>query len=138
VSWPSARGCRCSTRCSSGSDRRVREHGVLVALGIRADGTKHALGLWEGSTENATVRQRLTREFARPGTPHRSQSARDPRCLESLAEVRGVAAGVLEAVKGFRRLQGHADMSKLVAARRARDQQLGLGEAVEHVALNVT
>jgi hypothetical protein len=35
--------------------------------------------------------------------------------------VRWVAAGVLEAVKGFRRLKGHADMPKLVAALRTRD-----------------
>lgn len=28
---------------------------LIVALGIAADGTKHALGLWDGSTENATV-----------------------------------------------------------------------------------
>jgi hypothetical protein len=40
--------------------------------------------------------------------------------------VRWVAAGVLEAVKGFRRLKGHADMPTLVAALRARDRQLGL------------
>ena len=48
--------------------------------------------------------------------------------------VRWVAAGVLEAVKGFRRLKGHADMPKLVAALRARDQQLGLSDSVEQVA----
>ena len=35
------------------------EHCVVVALGIGVDGTKHALGLWEGSTENATVCQSL-------------------------------------------------------------------------------
>jgi putative transposase len=39
--------------------------------------------------------------------------------------LRWVAAGVLEAVKGFRRLKGHADMPRLVAALRARDQRLG-------------
>ena len=48
--------------------------------------------------------------------------------------VRGVAAGVLEAVKGFRRLKGHKAMPQLVAALRARDQQLGLAVAVENVA----
>ena len=47
---------------------------------------------------------------------------------------RWVAAGVLEATKGFRRLQGKADMPKLVAALTARDQQLGIGEAVVNVA----
>ena len=35
--------------------------------------------------------------------------------------LRWVAAGVLEAAKGFRRLKGHADMPQLVAALRARD-----------------
>lgn len=48
--------------------------------------------------------------------------------------VRWVAAGVLEAVKGFRRLKGHADMPRLVAALRARDQRIGLGVSAEHVA----
>ena len=40
--------------------------------------------------------------------------------------LRWVAAGVLEAVKGFRRLKGYADMPRLVSALRARDRQLGL------------
>src|SRR5262249_8572230 len=50
--------------------------------------------------------------------------------------LRRVAAGILEAVKGFRRLKGFRDMPKLVRALRTRDQQLGLStrEAVEHVA----
>ena len=37
----------------------VGEHGLIVALGIAADGTKHALGIWEGATENAAVCQSL-------------------------------------------------------------------------------
>ena len=48
--------------------------------------------------------------------------------------LRWVAAGVLEAVKGFRRLKGCADMPRLVAALRARDQRLGLGVSVANVA----
>jgi transposase-like protein len=40
--------------------------------------------------------------------------------------LRWVAAGVLEAVKGFRRVKGYADMPMLVAALRTRDQKLGL------------
>ena len=40
--------------------------------------------------------------------------------------LRWAAAGVLEAVKGFRRVKGHQEMPKLVAALRARDQQRGL------------
>jgi len=42
--------------------------------------------------------------------------------------------GVLEAVKGFRRLKGHRDMPTLVATLRARDQRLGLTAAEERVA----
>ena len=48
--------------------------------------------------------------------------------------LRWVAAGVLEAAKGFRRLKGHRDMPTLVAKLRARDQQLGLAKAEEKVA----
>jgi len=45
--------------------------------------------------------------------------------------LRWVAAGVLEAVKGFRRLKGEADRPALVSALRARDRQLGLGAREE-------
>jgi transposase-like protein len=50
-----------------------------------------------------------------------------------LMMLRWVAAGVLEAVKGFRRLKGCSDMPRLVAALRARDQRLGLGSSVASV-----
>ncbi len=48
--------------------------------------------------------------------------------------LRWVAAGVLEAAKGFRRVKGCKDMPRLVAALRARDAQLGLGDSSEMVA----
>ena len=48
--------------------------------------------------------------------------------------LRWVAAGVLEAAKGFRRVQGCQEMPALVAALRARDARLGLGESSEMVA----
>ena len=52
-----------------------------------------------------------------------------------IAGLRRAAAGVLAAVKGFRRLKGHKEMPKLVTALRVRDQQLGLvGKTVEKVA----
>lgn len=54
------------------------------------------------------------------------------RCRRAL--VHWVAAGVLEAVKGFRRLKGHKAMPQLVTALRARDQQLGIAKVVENVA----
>ena len=237
----------------------VGEHCVLVALGIAADGQKHALGLWEGSTENATLCQTLLTNLQsrglrtdrsllvildgskalrkavrdtfgevalvqrcqvhklRNGLDHLPERQRTwvkailqrayrrvdvatarrllldlarrletdhPSAAESVREgldetltvpglnlpetlrrsltttnaaeslisrtrhvkrnvkrwrggqmmVRWVAAGVLEAVKGFRRLKGHKAMPQLVAALRARDQQLGLTVAVENVA----
>jgi transposase-like protein len=234
----------------------VGDHCLIVALGIAADGQKHALGLWDGSTENATVcqgllanlqsrglrtdrsllvildgskalrkavratfgdaalvqrcqvhktrnileylsdrqrpwaqailrrayqsgdvqtAQRLLRDLARrleTEYPSAAKSVREgldetltvltlhlsARLRRSLATtnaaesllsrtrhvkrnvkrwrggqmmLRWVAAGVLEAVKGFRRLKGYADMPTLVAALRARDRQLGLGVAHE-------
>jgi putative transposase len=33
----------------------LAEHCIVVALGVDADGRKHPLGLWEGTTENKTV-----------------------------------------------------------------------------------
>jgi transposase-like protein len=48
--------------------------------------------------------------------------------------VRWVAVGILEAVQGFRRLKGCADMPTLVTALRTRDQQIGLVIAEENVA----
>jgi transposase-like protein len=232
------------------------DHCLIVALGIAADGEKHALGLWDGSTENATVcqgllanlqsrglrtdrsllvildgskalrkavratfgdaalvqrcqvhktrnileylndrqrpwaqailrrayqsadvktAQRLLLDLARrleTEHPSAAESVREgldetltvltlnlsARLRRSLATtnaaesllsrtrhvkrnvkrwrggqmmLRWVAAGVLEAVKGFRRLKGYADMPTLVAALRARDRQLGLVVAQE-------
>ena len=37
----------------------VGEHCLIVALWIAADGQQHALGLWNGSKENATLCQVL-------------------------------------------------------------------------------
>jgi transposase-like protein len=231
----------------------VGEHCLIVALGIAADGQKHALGLWEGSTENATLCQSLLANLQSRGLRtdrsllvildgskalrkgvrdlfgdialvqrcqvHKLRNVLDhlpdrqrtwakamlqrayrsadvatarrllldlarrletdhPSAAESVREgldetltvlglnlpetlrrsltttnaaeslisrtrhvkrnvkrwrggqmvVRWVAAGVLEAVKGFRRLKGHKAMPQLVAALRARDRQLGLVE----------
>jgi transposase-like protein len=237
----------------------IGEHCLVVALGIAADGQKHALGLWEGATENATVCQGLLANLQSRGLrtdrsvlvildgakalhkavravfgeaallqrcqvhklrnildylPERQRTwvraivrrayqgpdvktatrlltdlarrldAEYPSAAESVREgldetltvlglglssrlqrslattnpaesllsrtrhvkrnvkrwrgglmmVRWVAAGVLEAVKGFRRLKGHGDMPRLVAALRARDQRLSLVVSVADVA----
>lgn len=42
---------------------------VLVTLGIAADGTKHVLGVREGTTENATVARALLRDLVTRGLP---------------------------------------------------------------------
>jgi putative transposase len=237
----------------------IGEHCIVVALGIDQTGAKHALGLWEGSTENAAVCQSLladlqsrglrtdrsllvildgskalhkavTQTFGAAALIHRChvhklrnmlehlpegqrpwvraivaraykqaevgtsrrllqdlarrlddrypsaaasvregldetltvitlglsdrlrQSLATTNAIESLISrtrhvkrnvkrwrggqmvLRWTAAAVLEAVKGFRRLKGHKDMPKLVAALRARDQQLGIAVSVENVA----
>jgi putative transposase len=237
----------------------IGEHCIVVALGIDHTGAKHALGLWDGSTENAAVCQSLladlqsrglrtersllvildgskalhkavTQTFGEAALIHRChvhklrnilehlpegqrpwvraivtrankhpevttarrllqdlarrlddrypsaaasvregldetltvialglsdrlrQSLATTNAIESLISrtrhvkrnvkrwrgghmvLRWTAAAVLEAVKGFRRLKGHKDMPKLVAALRARDQQLGIAVSAEHVA----
>jgi putative transposase len=237
----------------------IGEHCIVVALGIDTTGAKHALGLWDGSTENTAVCQSLladlqsrglrtdrsllvildgskalhravTQTFGAAALMHRCQVHKLRNILEHLPEgqrpwvraivaraykqtevatarrllqdlarrledrypsaaasvregldetltvitlglsdrlrqslattnaieslisrtrhvkrnvkrwrggqmvLRWTAAAVLEAVKGFRRLKGHKDMPKLVAALRARDQQLGIAVSVENVA----
>jgi transposase-like protein len=43
------------------------EHTIVAALGVDADGRKHPLGLWEGSTENKTVCQALLTNLVERG-----------------------------------------------------------------------
>ena len=43
------------------------EHTIVVALGVDADGHKHPLGLWEGSTENKAVCQSLLNNLIERG-----------------------------------------------------------------------
>lgn len=38
---------------------RVGDHMVVAAIGVDSDGCKHALGIWEGATENSAVCQAL-------------------------------------------------------------------------------
>lgn len=46
---------------------RIAEQTVVVALGIAADGTKHPLGLWLGSTENSTICTELLQDLLARG-----------------------------------------------------------------------
>jgi putative transposase len=43
------------------------EHTIVAALGVDADGYKHPLGLWEGSTENKSVCQALLNNLIERG-----------------------------------------------------------------------
>jgi len=45
----------------------IGEHCIIVALGIDTTGGKHALGLWDGSTENAAVCQSLLADLQSRG-----------------------------------------------------------------------
>jgi putative transposase len=45
----------------------IAEHGVVVALGVDAEGRKHPLGLWQGTTENKTVCNALLGNFIERG-----------------------------------------------------------------------
>lgn len=46
---------------------RVAEQSVVVALGIAADGSKHPLGLWQGSTENSRICTELLQDLLSRG-----------------------------------------------------------------------
>jgi putative transposase len=50
----------------------IAERTHVVALGITTDGVKIPLGLWEGSTENATVARELHRRSGRAGPRSRA------------------------------------------------------------------
>ena len=45
----------------------VGAHCIVVALGVDAEGRRHPLGLWEGTTENKAVCQALLRDLIEPG-----------------------------------------------------------------------
>lgn len=45
----------------------LRDHCILIALGVASDGAKHVLGLREGSTENAAVARALLSDLVERG-----------------------------------------------------------------------
>ena len=57
----------------------VGGHCIVVALGLDNTGIKHPLGLWEGSTENATVVQGAADQRAESRAAHRPESPGHPR-----------------------------------------------------------
>ncbi|MGH7554636.1 MAG: IS256 family transposase [Longimicrobiales bacterium] len=69
AAWFSAPLCELDLRVVMIDGIAFRKHCVLVALGIDGDGTKHALGLREGTTENAGVAKALLAELIERGLP---------------------------------------------------------------------
>jgi hypothetical protein len=119
------------------------EHTCVVALGIGIDGTKHPLALVEGSTENATpgtaasVREGMgkTLTMLRLGVPRPwPGTRRSPNTIESVNSIcrehagnvkrwqdgqvalRWCAAGIVEAGKQFRRVNGYLRLPALRVA----------------------
>ena len=64
----------------------IGEHCLIVALGIAADGQKHALGLWDGVDRERDRVSEPARESPEPRAAHRPQPAGDPRWLEGAAQ----------------------------------------------------
>jgi putative transposase len=58
---------RSAHQGAHGDGEHLAEHLVVVALAITADGTKMPVGLWEGSTENATVVKGLLADLVARG-----------------------------------------------------------------------
>jgi transposase-like protein len=101
-----------------------------VREGLEETLTVQSLGLSERLRRSLTTTNAAESLISR--TRHVTRNVK--RWRGGTLMLRWVAASVLEAVKGFRRLKGHHDMPTLVAKLRARDQQLGLTNAEEKVA----
>ena len=113
-----------------------------LARRLDTDYPSAATSVREGLDETLTVlgvglSERLQRSLATTNAinqqPHQVQR-HVKRWRGETMVLRWVAVGVLDAATGFRRVQGCQDMPALVAALRARDARLGLGESSEMVA----
>jgi putative transposase len=98
----------------------IELHGYtnIVALGITTEGEKLALGLWEGSTENATVTAALLSDLVDRGVDveqgllfviHRNVK----RWTSGDMCLRWTAAGMLEAETRFRKVEGYRGLATL-------------------------
>ena len=134
------------TRAYASADvKTARRRLQDLARRLDRDHPSAAASVREGLDETLTVielgvSERLQRSLA---TTHAIESllSRTRHVKRNVKRWRGgsmvlrwVGAAVLEAAKGFRRVKGCKDMPALVAALRARDAQLGLGESSEMVA----
>jgi transposase-like protein len=111
-------------------DDRYPSAAASVREGLEETLTVITLGLSERVRQSLATTNPIESLISR--TRHLKRNVKRWRSGQMV--LRWTAAAILEAVKGFRRLRGHADMPKLVAALRARDQQLGLTVSVENVA----
>lgn len=141
VSCPSGerKATLCQGRLANLQSRGLRtDRSLLLILdGSKALRPSAAESVREGLDETLTVltlnlSPRLRRSLATTNAAE-SLLSRTRHVKRNVKRWRGgplmlrwVAAGVLEAVKGFRRLKGYADMPTLVTALRTRDRQLGL------------
>src|SRR5439155_899182 len=116
-----------------------RDHVILVALGVDAQGRKHVLALREGTTENATVCKALLADvrergldlerpvlFVIDGGTGLRKAIRDtcgPMAVVQRCQVhkrrmlvRWIATGLQEVGRSFRRLRGHRELAALIRA----------------------
>jgi transposase-like protein len=125
---------KTATRLLTDLARRVETEYPSAAASVREglDETLTVLGLHLSARLQRSLATTNAAESLLSRTRHVKRNVKRWRGGQMM--LRWVAAGVLEAVKGFRRLKGHADMPRLVAALRARDQRIGVGVSVENVA----
>jgi transposase-like protein len=106
-----------------------------LAATLEADQPSAASSLREGLEETLTVKQlgvtgRLARTLETTNPIEnlnggvRRVAGRVKRCRNGSMARRWVATAALEAAKGFRRVRGHRDIPKLIAALNARDAEL--------------
>ena len=111
-------------------EHRYPSAAASVRDGLKDTLTVPSLGLCDRLRQSLTTTNAIESLISR--TRHVKRNVK--RWRGGRMVLRWTAAAVLEAVKGFRRLKGHKDMPKLVAALRGRDQQLGITVSVEDVA----
>ena len=105
-----------------------------VREGLDETLTALGLGLSERLQRSLATTNAIESLLSRTRHVKRNVKRNVKRWRGGMMVLRWVAAGVLEAAKGFRRVKGCQDMPALVAALRARDARLGLGESSEMVA----
>ena len=140
--WVKATLTRAYTHTDVKAARRLLQD---LARRVDVDYPSAAASIREGLDETLTVvelplSERLRRSLATTNAVEsllsriRHVKRNVKRWRGGTMVLRWVAAGVLEAAKGFRRVKGCRDMPVLVAALRARDAQLGLDESSGMVA----